>query len=543
MKTRFICSVILFFLLFNSLKGQLYSGFEKDIEQYAKHLGLPALAVGVAQGDRLIFFKGIGSAKPGINDPITEDHIFTIASVTKTFTSVVLQQMEEERKLSLNDRVDAFPNQYFNTNRWDANTTLAHVISHTSESDPIGVNFAYNGSKFNLVYNAFAKLNPVRNSEAVTRPFTREVEQRILKKLKMDHTLVRYDPEKHAHLDPWVVVPYEFNDSLKEYLPVPINLNTIESGPAYGMMSSTRDLVKYSRGLSGRELLPEKRYKRITSPFYPESPQGMGWFTREFEGVDMHWAYGYGFNDSAIFLRIPSRDLTFIMLAPSTVPSASSQLGYGNPLNAPLVASFMRNFVLHAPGASPLYRGVRQLNHFVLNKEKQPRGAIYSEEALSMATLFMLAPTSGIKEREKGVEILKWLSEQVPHDPIWDTTTAIELLAVSGERSLLKFGSGILSNYADLKQMHPSRLYFVGRIEENLGNRNRAMELYKELAVGTSYREQGVKFDAMMKLIEFYRTSEPELSKKYAEQLIKYKEYIGVQDAQYREAKQIYSGL
>ena len=173
----------LLLLILQAAKTQSYPEFKNDIENYAHSLKLPTLAVGVARGDSLIFFDGIGSASPGTQMTITSDHIFTVSSVTKSFTSVVLQQLEAEGKISLTDLIDKYPNKYFTRDRWTRETTLAHIISNTSESNPVGTNFVYNGSRYNIVFNVFSQINTPVDSESISRPFTKEVERRILTQL------------------------------------------------------------------------------------------------------------------------------------------------------------------------------------------------------------------------------------------------------------------------------------------------------------------------------------------------------------------------
>jgi CubicO group peptidase (beta-lactamase class C family) len=87
-----------YFLFRKKTSAQSHAGFKTDIENYAQSLQLPTLAVGIARGDSLIFFHGIGAASPATREPIISDHIFTVASVTKSFTSVALQQLEAEGK-------------------------------------------------------------------------------------------------------------------------------------------------------------------------------------------------------------------------------------------------------------------------------------------------------------------------------------------------------------------------------------------------------------------------------------------------------------
>src|SRR3546814_885515 len=251
---------------------------------YCQLLRLPALAVGVARGDSLVFFKGVGTMGSHKDEPITADHAFPVAEVAETFTAIVLKQMEKEGKLSLEDPLSRYLNRFFNEARWDEETTLGHLVSHTSESVPHGSQFVYNDSKFNLVLNVFI---------GADKTVAEEIQRRILMPLNMDHTLLSYDERKHG----------------------------------YEMQSSVNDLVRYSVALGQNALLSATSYEQLTNPFYPGSPYGSGWFTTRFEGTVLHWSFGYDNNDAALLLRIPSSDLTFIMLVPGSVPPDLTRLG------------------------------------------------------------------------------------------------------------------------------------------------------------------------------------------------------------------------
>jgi CubicO group peptidase (beta-lactamase class C family) len=66
------------------------------------------LAVGVVRRGRLEFFSGHGLADIASNTPITEDTVFRIASITKTFTAIAVLQLWEQGLVDL----DAPANDY-----------------------------------------------------------------------------------------------------------------------------------------------------------------------------------------------------------------------------------------------------------------------------------------------------------------------------------------------------------------------------------------------------------------------------------------------
>src|SRR6266566_1972678 len=59
------------------------------------------LAVGVVRNGSLDLFHGHGVADIASNTPVTEDTVFRIASITKTFTAIAVMQLCEKGRIDL----------------------------------------------------------------------------------------------------------------------------------------------------------------------------------------------------------------------------------------------------------------------------------------------------------------------------------------------------------------------------------------------------------------------------------------------------------
>lgn len=92
------------------------------------------MAMGVVRNGRLEFFHAHGVADIGSNTPITEDTVFRIASITKTFTAIAVMQLWERGLVDL----DAPANHYLRAFQLVpakasfAPVTLRHLLTHTS---------------------------------------------------------------------------------------------------------------------------------------------------------------------------------------------------------------------------------------------------------------------------------------------------------------------------------------------------------------------------------------------------------------------------
>ena len=540
---RYILTLLCFLGSFQRSWAQARGSFEKDVEHYARIIGLPSYALGVAEGDKLVFFKSAGYADSAGKVPITQDHIFEIASITKSLTSIALQQLEQAGRLSLNDPVDKFPNRYFTKERWNAQTTLAHLVSHTSESTPPGSAFVYNGSRYNIVFNAFTAINPMDSTEEMTRPFTIQIEKGILNPLQMTHTLTRFSDREHGSLRKWIAVKYSLDAATNQYVPRPVNPAGMQSGPGFGMMSSMRDLVRYSAAIGEGRILPADRYRRITTPFYPGSPQGMGWFTYPVAGVDVHWSYGYGDNSSALLLRVPQRNLSLILLSPANAHSAAALLGFGNPLMSPIVASFVRNYLLNASESIDFEGSPGRIEASLGKRRAWDVVDVWVHEAFGTVMSLSYSGKTIRGNAAKSIDLLKMLIRKYPVHSLWQAAAAFEFIAESDDKAVLDFGKKMVAVFAQTGKVHPAKSFYAGLILEKNGETEEAMGFYNALAGGDDFKEQSYKLDAMMKVAKYQITRNPAIAKAMLERLVRYKEYVTAKDRLYNDAKEMLTKL
>jgi CubicO group peptidase (beta-lactamase class C family) len=84
----------------------------------------------VAKNGNVIFQKGYGAANREWNQPITSATRFRIASLTKQFTAMLVMQLKQMGKLSLEDPITRFLPWY--NKRTGDKVTLHHLLTHTS---------------------------------------------------------------------------------------------------------------------------------------------------------------------------------------------------------------------------------------------------------------------------------------------------------------------------------------------------------------------------------------------------------------------------
>ena len=92
------------------------------------------LAVGVIRDGRLEFFHGHGFADIASGAPVTEDTVFRIGSITKTFTAVAVMQLWEQGLIELDAPADEYLRAYrlIPAKPTHRSATIRHLLTHTA---------------------------------------------------------------------------------------------------------------------------------------------------------------------------------------------------------------------------------------------------------------------------------------------------------------------------------------------------------------------------------------------------------------------------
>ncbi len=318
---------------------------QSQTRKAALDLGVPGFVAGVVRDGGLDMVQAEGFADLEKQIPMKRDHIFYVASLTKTFTAVMMMQYVQEGRVSLDDYLLNYPflSVGFTPNRLlDPDTRLKYFLSHTSEGTP-GDNFVYSGNRYNFVYGAFEKISGnTHHYDAVAQEF----KKRIGDPLGLGSTLSGYPADKSDPRIPRIVSTYLLDKTHPKPTADAGATNATTHYPAAGMLSSVDDLAKYMIALDNNTLLTHESYSAMTEPFVlndgRKSPYGLGWSTQVVGGEPVHWAYGYGDSYSGLLIRVPRKKMSFILLCNSGSASAPFFLGYGNLLTSPFAVNFLR---------------------------------------------------------------------------------------------------------------------------------------------------------------------------------------------------------
>ena len=106
---------------------------EADIQTIMKRLDVVGLSVAVVKKGEIIYTHSFGVKDNTTNAPLTDENIFRIASISKSFSATSIMQLIEAGKLSLDDDFsDLVGFKIRNSKFPETVITLRMILSHTS---------------------------------------------------------------------------------------------------------------------------------------------------------------------------------------------------------------------------------------------------------------------------------------------------------------------------------------------------------------------------------------------------------------------------
>ena len=312
--------------------------FEQRLEELRKELGVPGMSAAIARDGEIVWARGFGYADVENKVAATPETAYHLASLTKTFASTLILQLEKEGKLSLDEPVS----KYGVEAEAEGEVLVRHLMTHTSEGVP-GAAYKYNGNRFLLLGQVLEK--------ASGQTFWQLLQERIVGPLGLRHTFP--NPKDAAsfalsghdlqEIEPYFARGYNSEGTQREEYSKSFT-------PSAGLISSALDVARYSMAVDEHRFLDAETQARAYTPaksLQGETlPYGLGWFIQEYRGETLIWHYGYWKADSSLLVKVPARKLTFVVLANSDMLSKPFYLGEdNNVLKSPLGREFVERFV------------------------------------------------------------------------------------------------------------------------------------------------------------------------------------------------------
>ncbi len=356
------------------------------IQQGMKDWNIPGLAIAIVKDGKVQVMKGFGVTDLETKEPVNENTLFMIASNSKLFTGTALAQLENNKKLRLDDKVSKYIDGF---KLYDKNTTdlvtIRDLLSHRIGTKTFQGDFMFwNGNLSRVgIMNKMKLLKPSGifrqsfgycNSCYLTageiipivtgKPWEVYVYDSLVVPLGMQntHTLTQGYSERENTAKPYTNLqtgqltrlPFDQVDNL---------------GPAGSMVSNVNDLSKWllmqldSGRLNGKRILDWEVIKKTRNMNIAVSSTkssllpvhyagyGLGVFMNDYGGKQVYYHTGgaFGFVTNTCF--VPEENLGIVILTNNDNQSFFEALRYqvlDAYLNVPYInrsKSLLNNFI------------------------------------------------------------------------------------------------------------------------------------------------------------------------------------------------------
>ena len=306
---------------------------ESYLESLRLQAGIPGLSAAVVREGEVAWEKGFGYENVATRLRATPDTPYLVGDLTETLASVLLLQCVEQRRVALDEPIGRY-----GLTAPETSATLRHLLSHGAPA------FVYSPDRFAHLTELMEWCAP--------QPFRKSIAHRILNRLAMLDSVPGTDwKESTLSLPPdlfsdddrqryravldRLAVPYKVQGRSKVDR---TDLPASGINAAGGLVSTVRDLAKFDRALDAGEDGGLLRVDTLVAAWTPAaeasgapSPMGLGWFVQYYKGERVVWHFGYVPNAySSLILKLPARNLTFILLANSDGLSSPFDLAQGD---------------------------------------------------------------------------------------------------------------------------------------------------------------------------------------------------------------------
>jgi CubicO group peptidase (beta-lactamase class C family) len=315
--------------------------FEQRLEELRASSHIPAITAVISKGQAVVWVKAYGLSDIAAQRAAADTTVYHLASLTKPFAATVLLQLVQEGKVSLDDPVSMYGINL--TAPAGSVIRVRHLLSHTSEGVP-GTRYAYNGDRFGLLDAVIA--------QAAGKPLASALQERIIVPLGLLRTAPNPQSSSFAvsglnkgTFEANMARGYTYSGGRDNLTAYPTYF-----GAAAGLTASALDIASFSMAIDRDALLqPATKtlaYTPVVSPSGETFPYGLGWFSTDYKGVRVIWHYGLWTANSSLIIKVPSRELTFVVLANTDGLSSPYQLGAGKLETSPWARTFLDTFVI-----------------------------------------------------------------------------------------------------------------------------------------------------------------------------------------------------
>ena len=288
---------------------------EECIRSMMQQTPVAGLSVAVVKNSKIIYAHSFGSKNIETNTPLTDDCLFRIASISKSFSATAIMQLAERKKLSLDEDISNLAGFKIRNPKFPETViTLRMAMSHRSSIndsegyftlDAInpaknknwakcynnyepGTGYMYCNLNYNLIGTIIEKISGER--------FDQYVKHHILDPMKLygGYCVDSLDKARFATI-------YEYDDSLREFIASPaayaprseeiknytMGYSTPLFSPTGGMKISARNLAVYmtmhmNQGkYKSKRIISKKSARQMQTKLSDEEGYGLALMTTD----------------------------------------------------------------------------------------------------------------------------------------------------------------------------------------------------------------------------------------------------------------------
>ncbi|MEN9349101.1 MAG: hypothetical protein RL372_79 [Bacteroidota bacterium] len=375
-----LIGLVIFSLFFPVISGAQENKAEAAIEQIMKENPVMGLSVAVVKDNKFIYTHSFGLKDAETNTPLTNDNIFRIASISKSFSATAIMQLAEAKKVNLDQDVSELVGFKIRNPKFPETViTLRLMLSHLSSindnqgyfsldsinpaksanwykcynSYEPGKGYEYCNLNFNMIGTIIEKVSGER--------FDAYIQKHILEPLQLygGYYVNGLDKSKFANIYEYQPDAAKFVLSPNAYAPRTAEVAAYEMGystpifsPTGGMKISAKDLATYMMmhanygKYNGVRIISKKSSKRMQTAVSDLEPYGFALETPAtiIDGISMvgHTGSAYGLF-SAMFFN-PSKKFGIVVISNGCHPGNSK--GY-NAVIKKTVNALYENLILN----------------------------------------------------------------------------------------------------------------------------------------------------------------------------------------------------
>jgi CubicO group peptidase (beta-lactamase class C family) len=313
--------------------------FADQVTGWMSELQIPGAAIGIVHGGKQES-RSFGIADVETSEPVTEETLFQIGSITKTFTATALMTFVERGEIDLDATVRTYIPDFAVANpEASEQATIRNLVTHTTgwfgdpeiegtagedalevvaaqmrsvpQIAPPGGPFSYNNTNFAIL----GRILEVVADDT----FENVIQTTVLDPLGLVHS--SFAAEQAADL--LYAAGHDSAESATPAVQEPWAIPRIVY-PAGGIVSTIGDLLEYGKfhaGLSGdsTSILADAQRSAMQKPLVPGGslgpirPDGIGvsWFTMERDGIRLLLHGGGGNGQQSLLLFSPEQEFVF----------------------------------------------------------------------------------------------------------------------------------------------------------------------------------------------------------------------------------------